>query len=487
MADPSKQPPPSDVEALLSLLSRPLSEAPESDLIALRGHLGGLLAASLPPEQRAQITDVLYARTLTAATTLMPRLHDSRLAGPSATKRIARTLQDALLATAENYLALHTSHPEASGLAADQMLWRALRMLAMHLLLGCLAAAPAGLGVWRQLHRAWQRAEAVGVADNTPLGGTSLRREYLASLLLGMAQTTSMSSRQVVLAADYAHRFGLAATLTRQPVTTEPNTLFWVDPGRDGGPVAAVRRPPPDEPVLWIDASRLAALAQRHLDAIIHGAPPRSLDLPDFAATPAGRLALSRLIAAWGTPLRRRFPRRKKHYRAELVTGLANVRRLLGTTASDVECGQWMIVNESAEGYAAMHIAGRTDALQVGDVVGLRPDGASVWQICIVRRAFSESPVHVELGLQLMAPNGEAVTVATPPHPREPALLLPAIPPLRHNAALIVAAGSLDLAAEHVIVARDDHTTPVSARLDSVAEHTGKIDIVDLLIDTPDD
>lgn len=482
MADPSHLPPVgtqriTEIDKLLALLARPLSLLPESDLITLQQNLGVLTDATVPPEQRARVADILYARLSGAVTTLMPSLHQNQLAGPSATKRVVRCLQEALLACAESYRDLAEATLTTQ---TDLALWRSLRMLGLHLLLGDLIAAPVGLGVWNRLHGAWQTAEKFGVVDNAPIAGTTLRREYVASLLLGAAQPGSLSSRQIALVADYAHRFGATVRMTAVPLTADQNSLFWVDPARDFGPIALVRRsPPPAIAVVWLDCGRLATLASQQLEAIEGGATPKSLDLPEFAGTTAGRLTLRRMIDSWGAPARRRFPRRRQHYRVQLCIGLGNLVRLL--REEEAELSNWMVVNESADGYAVMHIAGRSDGLNVGDLVGLRSESTPDWQICLVRWAVSESPVHVELGLQLFSQSGIAVRLTRPLEPPIDAVLLPEVPSVRAYQALAVEPGQLH-EQQHGLTMhrRDGAETPSAIKTIAFAERSPRVAILSI-------
>ena len=77
--------------------------------------------------------------------------------------------------------------------------------------------------------------------------------------------------------------------------------------------------------------------------------------------------------------------------------------------AANVETSNWMITNESPDGYSIMHVLGSTLGTSVGDIVALRPENGSKWQVCIIRWAQSENQEHLEFGLQILA------TDATPP------------------------------------------------------------------------
>ena len=58
------------------------------------------------------------------------------------------------------------------------------------------------------------------------------------------------------------------------------------------------------------------------IDTVIQG-------LPGFAASPGGHGVLRRLATLWGHPAKRKFPRRRQSYRADLCSGLDRLWQLL--------------------------------------------------------------------------------------------------------------------------------------------------------------
>lgn len=111
----------------------------------------------------------------------------------------------------------------------------------------------------------------------------------------------------------------------------------------------------------------------------------------------------------------------------------------------ELEASEWMVLNESASGYAIMHVAGALAGLVAGSAIGLRPDPGKAWNICIVRWARSDNPEHIELGLELVAPQAEAVRIARRSSDGDtaplPALLLPPLSAIKRGEALLTARG----------------------------------------------
>ncbi len=75
-----------------------------------------------------------------------------------------------------------------------------------------------------------------------------------------------------------------------------------------------------------------------------------------------------------------------------------------------------MVINESPDGYALMHIHGPKDAISVNNLVAIElPSGNNLPApnpaIAIIRWVLSENPEHLEIGLQVLATQGFAVNV----------------------------------------------------------------------------
>jgi hypothetical protein len=105
-----------------------------------------------------------------------------------------------------------------------------------------------------------------------------------------------------------------------------------------------------------------------------------------------------------------------------------------------------MVTNESPDGYALMHVSGKTARLAAGDIVAIRTETISDWQICIVRWALSENPEHLELGLQILATRATsaflAASAVSVDGENQPVLILPKFTPMRRTEALVAPAGT---------------------------------------------
>jgi hypothetical protein len=445
------------LHAISAWLDAPPPTNTTDDLLPLLSHLATLRASQVTPEKRAAVLEQLYTRSISVLTTLLPALSSVALPIPITrkTRQLIRSLQNLLRTLAEDLLAEQTSDNDeqthhGQRPPADLTLWRCLYALAQHLLISNLAASPAGIGIWQQLHQTYAAAHRLDLVSHTPEGASgTLQNVYFSAILLACAQPASFTSREVDFVAAYLERFADWIDSTTITSSKTP-AMFWIDPARDAAAFACSRKSaPPETSVLYFSCARLAALLRKQLAALEAGDSPQQINLPGFAGTPAGRGVLRRLITYWGEPGKRRFPRRRQNYRSVLCVGLDSLWRLFqeGDEAG-IETSSWMITNESPDGYAVMHVSGKTGGMSVGDVTAMRTETGENWQICIVRWALSENQEHIELGLQILATRAVPAFLALPADAsnsgRLSVLILPEIEALRATEMLVVPSGALE-------------------------------------------
>ena len=433
------------------------------ELAPLLTNLNSLCENRGTSEQRASALERLFLRSVSVTEALLPSLSSVSLPIPRKTRQLIRNLQDLLQALANNLLLPQRNNAEHlindSHQTQDIELWRGLFVLAQHLLISDLTASPAGTGIWLQLHQTYEKARQLNLANNTPEGTSrSLQQIYYSAILLGCAQPASFTSQEVDFVVAYLERFADQIDLIDATAAQTP-AAFWINPARDAPAVACTRKPAPQETtVSYFSCSRLAALLKEQLSAIETGSTPKQIDLPDFSSTIAGRGVLRRLISNWGEPGKRRFTRRRRNNRAVLCAGINSLWRLFqDETTKTIETSSWMITNQSPDGYAVMHLSGKTGGISIGDISAIRTELEEDWQICIVRWALSENQEHLELGLQILATHAVPAFLAQPnqnnePHNHLSVLILPKTPPLRSSEMLVVPSGALGSQSQSIIL-----------------------------------
>lgn len=479
--------PKSGFKPTLDWLARIRGRTSGEEIRELQDHLQILRNATLvPAAQRLRLLDLLHDFGTALTRHHLPQLQESTLPTPPAIRQLARSLQDTQEVLAQAYLEilppLFKSDSRLEQLSGLDAVSRALQSLSWHLRLSHLTAAPPGSGIWRQLHATFQTARHLGL-DQAGSRGDRINQIYLSSLLLAVVHPTSFTAQELEFISFYIdHRNPGGSLSTESP--TGHHGIFWINLEEDSPPHALARRPPPPETAILYFAGDLAARqTSSDLSALTRGATAAALDLPDFAATPAGRSTLDRLRNIWGRPPKRRHPRRRQSCRAHLLAGFECLRVLPNYPEDISGSSEWMITNESPDGYAMMHVRGPTQGLQVGDIVALKPHrlqpaATKAWQICIVRWALSENPEHIELGLQILATHGTPARLSLASGKHTEAILLPEAPPLRPSRSLILPAGiSHDPSQKLIVLVEQGNLAILELRATRLEERTSSIEI----------
>lgn len=411
----------------------------------------------LPPNQQVKLLDLLYRQAERIVEAEYPGLREAALPVSRRLRQRVRLILKLLETLTQDYFNSLSELFDPQGKNVTRSPQTTLRQV-MHCVdwqirINHLIASPTGIGLWQQLHAAFGTARRLGIADTLgSRGEASIQQIYTATLLAAIAQPASFSGEELELIHAYIKRSAITFALSEIPPAASP-CIFWIDLDKDFPAHALTRRiPSADTQVLYFSCDAIADKLRTDQALLNQGVSAASLGLPPLADSRTGRGVLRRLENLWGRPVKRKFPRRRQSYRTRICAGFNNLWRMLKTPGADVELSEWMVINESPDGYALMHMAGHTHRLRVGDIAALQPTGdhaeaKPIWHICIVRWALSENPEHIELGLQLLASHAVAARLATPGLPANqgiPALLLPEAAPLRPAQSLIVATGSFN-------------------------------------------
>lgn len=490
-SEASHDPAEATVKAILGWLALAHGNTGTADIEALTQHLLTLRQTPLPPAQSAKLLDLLYAQADKVVTAELAGLTHIALPVSRKVRHLVHSLRTLLEILAQSYTntlaALFDPLAKSPSYIPEGILWRILQCLGNHLTLGHLAAAPLPQGIWQQIHATYRSAKLLSACDYRPPNGPSTTELYLIQLLFACAQPASFTSEEQDFILHYLRR-NLAGLALTDDVPLGREGIFWVDLEKDLPATPLLRRlPPPDTKVLYFCCDEVARRAQADLQALEEKQEGAGLGLPPLAQSATGRGVLRRLAALLGSPAKRRFPRRRQAYRVFLCNGLEQLRQAIETpevTPSDAS--EWMITNESPDGYAMMHVAGKTSGLQVGDVVAVRPQEPLPdhhdWQICIIRWALSENPEHIELGLQTLAPRAIPAQIAIPAGPlgkaQIDAVLLPEVPPLRPNQALITATGTIaDPSRKIILLVEQENLNVREIRAVQLDEQTARVEV----------
>lgn len=479
------------IRGILEWLALAHDHKGSDDADQLYRQLLNLRDTPLPIAQRTKLLDLLYTHVERVVRAELPGFQEVSLPVSRKVRQRVKLVIDLLETLTQDYFnslaELFDPQGGHSLRTPHTSVLRAMQGIAWQIRIDHLVAAPTSIGLWQQLHAAFRTARRLGLEHLPgPRDGPGVQRAYTDILLAAIAQPASFSAAELEFISDYIERSTLHIELSETPPEAA-NAVFWIDLDRDFPAHALVRRiPAADAQPLYFACDAIAAEARRHHAELGRGSSAATLGLPAFADTRAGRGVLLRLASLWGKPTKRRFPRRRQSYRANLCLGLDNLWRLIRHPGSPTPLSEWMVTNESPDGYALMHVSGSTDDLRIGDVIALQPiseldDRAAPWHICIIRWAISENPEHVELGLQLIASRAIAAEIAQPYElapGRIAALILPETPPLRPCESLLVASGKLHNDRERLILlVETDNLLVREVRTERLDEQTSSIEL----------
>lgn len=481
---------PAGAEAILQWLALAHGHNGTADADQLYPQLLRLRDTPIPTAERIKLLGLLFAHVERLVLALFPDLHDISLPVSRRTRQRVRAIQDVLEAITQEYFntlaAQFDPAPSENVPPPGDCLQRVMQAIAWHIQISHLVAAPTGIGQWQQLHAAYRDARKLGLIPADSDAGRDLQSIYLCVLLTGIAQPASFSSRELEFIADYTCRNVGLIKLQEEPPESRDG-VFWIDLEKDFPAHALIRRiPSPDSATLYFSCQPIAEHTSQLLAALDRGDSTESLALPAFAATQAGRGVLQRLQRLWGEPARRRFPRRRQSYRARLCSGLEDLWQLIRDPADSRKASEWMVTNESPEGYALMHMSGQTTNLHVGDIVAIQPITEKTgkpanWAICLIRWALSENPEHVELGLQVLASRAIAANVVKPQDLDAgtiAALVLPETPPLRTSQSVILPSGLVDENTRKLILLLDQNNLAIrEIKPTGLDERTSRVEI----------
>lgn len=277
--------------------------------------------------------------------------------------------------------------------------------------------ARAPRGVWAELHALYRMA-CVARSERLQAPPSRAPMEiYRHALLLAFAQPTQLMPGEFPQVAKYVDEWAPLAHLTKSsPAPVEPAGVFIVAtrsdrPGVAWSQTSADQRRASE---LFLIARPLIERVASHMQHLQEGGAPAQVGLPDEAFRPAYHDLLRRLAALWRGERQSRSARMQFHPRVGLWVGLREIWRSLRVeTASPSSAprseslprlSQWIVVNESAYGFALSFMSGTLPAIVVGELVAIKPKEGGLPLVCLVRWITSNNRDHFELGLQQLGP-----------------------------------------------------------------------------------
>ena len=301
---------------------------------------------------------------------------------------------------------------------------------------------------WAELHalfslacsRQIERQQLALAADG---GTTTIEHEYLVALVLQLMNAGNLSSKQLEWVTGELDEWCAPLRLTLEPSSV---TSFYVDLGSRAG--LKRRAPSPLEGrVLFLDTRPLHALLMQNV--VMLEQKIRSQPLSDRTARRTEQLNLMSKLASQVDPEFKPFARRGERTSAvgvvDAIVGFAKIsgylreeelspmpeidtgksfggtmelavfgrprneqerrvelaRRRLASFATPG--GPWEVKDVSQTGYRLIAPMSVANAVTLGTLAAIRPHGAAVWALGIVRRMRRLTTDRAEIGLQVIA------------------------------------------------------------------------------------
>lgn len=504
------------------LRALPLANALEAAR-KLTDALAALHGAKLSDEARLKLLE-LYRTT---ARTLLPALHqqyaDKPLPLAEKNKQAAALTRTLLSELAHGYkLIVMESANRRMSFSAPKILplviGRAIEFLGGILEVCYEIYGPTPAGAWSELHQlywyaAQQDLHLSAFSEDDP---TTIDRVYKSVLLLTLADPYHLLQGQLSEVQAYLQRFGQHAVLQALGKAENTHGLFLVRLDGDKPPKAlshfsGVSDARTD---IILNTVPLARVLHQHMQGLAAQTPPAKLDLPEHAHQLPYRDMLKRLIKQWGITPKRIFNRTAVADRAYICGGISALHYALSNDAanelggreaaesaprvteepqitlqvSDAQtstgayqtynCASWEITNESAGGVALAKEPDSHTKIKVGDLIGVGLGQARAWGVAIVRWMQSDTPSHLELGAQMLAPQAEAIAIkpviAAPDALYQPALRLPEVRALQQPARIVAARGSFQVQREFSVRSQGQ---VMAVRATQLIEQTDSLDL----------
>jgi hypothetical protein len=452
-ATAASQPP--ALQTALDWLNAPLSGDPLDDAPALRQHLRLILGLGVIPLQRLKLLDTFQQRAAAISRKGRSVLSAATLPMPRQLRMLARALIESEGALVDGFLGVANDSTKVELAAIRSSRAQLYRSALIHLAeqqeIAFLTSSSVPAGLWTRLQSLYHLAHDVSLdPPATAKDVAAMDRLLKGMLALAAAQPEGYTPAQI----DFLVRFlqqHCAQVEMDSTLPLEPAGWYWLERSRDLPPVAAARRQPPrDGACLYFRCTALGHNASEIISRWSATGEPDSNEVP-VADPQANCLGVLRQAAhCWSAPPKRLRSRRRNNYAVKICVDLLALWRLLNGELDEKDevfvagSSDWTVVNESPGGYAVIHAAGEVSGVQSGGAVGLRMADDQPWNICLVRWARSDNPEHIELGLELVAPQARAVRLALGGVGAQvlPALLLPPLAQLQRGESLLAARGT---------------------------------------------
>lgn len=361
-------------------------------------------------------------------------------------------------------------------------------------------------GIWQEVNSLYRYAEEQGFALDVADEATksSIADLYFDILMLSLADPYRLMHREVDRVGELLLQNRGLIGLKTSTEGVDPQKAFVIALDADSAPRALLQgnRPAAGNIMRLIDSTRLVDRVVQRSKA---GTTGGSVTAAKSRATHDLNDLMGRLARHWGDPPKRQFRRNPSDtgvavcagvkaitYFAELATNenpeadaeairegrtIPLLRIPQDETSQAIGVEEWQILNQSANGLRLHRETGGKVGVTVGEAVGVRLVGGSVWNVGVVRWLTLLPENAIEFGVELISPTGYSVSLQATvgaSNKSVPALLLAAThPETPSDTALTLPDTFADLREFEL----NDHGAVAKVRATTLIERTSKFDL----------
>jgi hypothetical protein len=275
---------------------------------------------------------------------------------------------------------------------------------------------PIDAALWADVGRVYLQATAGKLADNkmrlyaNAPEDSSAELEYLKLLVFHASSMDKLLPLEIELAERLIAWFLPHFVLTTQ---VRPENVYWVDAAK-ALPPTRLAKLPEIAPSLRFFSTGEALTAVDALKARIERSKEVPADLPLGGQYPVVTVAtvLNHLAICWAPkPPMRASDRHRVQTMLAVIHDMAEIQLRLSGEAGRQEGETWVAENISHGGMAARMALGSNDWLQVGALIGMRPERSEQWMIGVVRRFAKESESQGVVGIETIGKSPRGVEI----------------------------------------------------------------------------
>ena len=289
-------------------------------------------------------------------------------------------------------------------------------------------AALAALGKWRHFHyerlsdtfwirlgAAYLAAEKLGVANKSlqlypsEQGTSSAAQEYTQFIAFESSSLDSLLPLEIELAEKLIGHFAPLFVLNS---TNRPDNFYWIDAAQGRPPLRLVKPIVPSSTIRLLSFGRAPEALSALIRLVEQGNMPNELSLGGQYSARAVLSVLQHLALYWAAqPPVRQSQRHIVKGRLYVLHGFVHclaVQEEAASASLGEQSEVWIVENVSLGGFCAILPSARREAMRIGELLALQPEGGTNWLISIVRRYTRKEEVQ-SVGIESLSKHSSLV------------------------------------------------------------------------------